>query len=94
VSRASLGDEMYRRIYFEVQDVLNVALGTEEDDGAGAGLVAEVMLLAQRYEELRLLVDPAVVRDVESPEMVEELLSRFGKRAAAASAAGSSGAAS
>lgn len=83
------GDGMYQRIYFQVQDVLNVALGTEEEDGAGAGLVAEVMLLAQRYAELASITNPAVLAEIEAPGMVEELLARFEKRMA-----GSSGAAS
>lgn len=44
------GDAMYKAAYFGVNEVLDAALGTEEEDGAGEGLVADVMLLAHRYE--------------------------------------------
>lgn len=43
-------EDMYRKAYFEIDAVLDKALGTEEEDGAGAGIVADVMLLAHRYE--------------------------------------------
>ncbi|WP_250029699.1 hypothetical protein [Paractinoplanes maris] len=43
-------DDMYRKAYFEIDAVLDKALGTQEEDGAGAGIVADVMLLAYRYE--------------------------------------------
>lgn len=45
--------DMYERAYFDVQGVLDGALGPEEEDGAGAGIVADVALLAQRYADLR-----------------------------------------
>lgn len=47
---APVGDDMYEKAYFGVSKVLDSALGTEEEDGAGEGLVADVMLLAHRYE--------------------------------------------
>lgn len=42
--------DMYERAYFGVQKVLDRALGGDWDDGAGEGIVADVDLLAQRYE--------------------------------------------
>jgi hypothetical protein len=45
-----VGDDMYEKAYFGVNKVLDSALGPEEEDGAGEGLVADVMLLAHRYE--------------------------------------------
>jgi hypothetical protein len=52
-------NDMYRNAYWEIQKVLDDALGTNEEDGAGEGIVADVMLLARRYkaavQELRSL---------------------------------------
>jgi hypothetical protein len=42
--------DMYERAYFGVQKVLDRALGKEWGDGAGSGIVADVDLLARRYE--------------------------------------------
>jgi hypothetical protein len=42
--------DMYERAYFGVQKVLDRALGQEWGDGAGGGIVADVDLLARRYE--------------------------------------------
>ena len=56
-------DCMYSRIYLDVQGVLDRALGSEESDGAGEGLAADVALLAQRYADLRA----AVLKDAASP---------------------------
>lgn len=42
--------DMYHRAYWDIQKVLDEHLGTEEEDGAGAGIVADVYLLAYRYE--------------------------------------------
>jgi hypothetical protein len=89
MSPKSLGDEMYQRIYFQVQEVLDVALGTEEEHGAGAGLVAEVMLLAQRYEELTTVVNSAVLDQVEDPDNAERLVAKFEKRMAGSSGSSS-----
>lgn len=47
---------MYSRVYFEVNAVLDEALGTEEEDGTGYGLAAEVMLLGRRYAALKRAV--------------------------------------
>jgi hypothetical protein len=44
---------MHERIRFEVEEVLDRALGTKESDGAGAGLVADVALLAERLDKVR-----------------------------------------
>lgn len=41
--------DMYQRAYWDIQKVLDSALGTGEDDGAGEGIVADVRLLAYRY---------------------------------------------
>lgn len=38
-------------LYFEIQKVLDGALGTEEVDGAGAGIVADIALLAKQKRE-------------------------------------------
>jgi hypothetical protein len=50
VKRGQSGEAMYKRAYFGVSDVLDKALGPDEEDGAGEGLVADVMLLAHRYD--------------------------------------------
>lgn len=39
---------MYRSAYFRVQEILDEALGTEDEDGAGQGIAADVALLAAR----------------------------------------------
>ncbi len=46
-----VGDDMYEKAYFGVQKILDDALGGEEEDGAGAGITADVALLAHRYQE-------------------------------------------
>lgn len=43
-------DDMHKDAYYAVSDVLDDALGPNEEDGAGEGLVADVMLLAHRYK--------------------------------------------
>ena len=43
-------DDMFERAYMEVQEILDEALGTEEEDGAGAGMAADVALLADRLK--------------------------------------------
>lgn len=47
-------DNMYERAYLGVQKVLDRALGSDWDDGAGEGVIADVELLAYRY---RLALD-------------------------------------
>jgi hypothetical protein len=47
---------MFEQIYMEVQAVLDKALGTGEEDGAGAGIAADVWLLAHQRDEARALV--------------------------------------
>jgi len=49
-------DPMWHRAYMDVQAVLDKALGTEEDDGAGAGIAADVWLLAHQRDESRAQV--------------------------------------
>jgi len=44
---------MWEQAYMAVQAVLDKALGTEEEDGAGAGIVADVHLLALQRDEAR-----------------------------------------
>ncbi len=46
-------------LYFEIQKVLDKALGTEEVDGAGAGIVAEIAMLADRLAALTAIIDAA-----------------------------------
>jgi hypothetical protein len=51
------GDPRYiKDAYWRVSGVLDRALGTEEEDGAGEGLASDVALLAQRYADLRARV--------------------------------------
>jgi hypothetical protein len=45
---AGAGTDMYRSAYFRVQEILDEALGTEDEDGAGQGIAADVALLAAR----------------------------------------------
>jgi hypothetical protein len=45
--------EFHLQIRLEVEHLLDKALGTEEEDGAGAGLVADVALLADRLAAAR-----------------------------------------
>jgi hypothetical protein len=47
-AKRNYDDQM--QIRMEVEKVLDVALGTEEDDGAGMGLVGDVALLADRLK--------------------------------------------
>jgi hypothetical protein len=42
--------DMYERAYFGVQKVLDRALGSDWEAGAGGGIVADVEMLAQRAE--------------------------------------------
>jgi len=55
-------DPMWHRAYMDVQAVLDKALGTEEDDGAGAGIAADVWLLAHQRDESRAQVAQLAAR--------------------------------
>src|ERR1700734_554899 len=44
---------MWHQAYMDVQKVLDKALGTGEDDGAGAGIAADVWLLADQRDKAR-----------------------------------------
>ena len=46
-------DLMWEHAYMDVQRVLDEALGTEEKDGAGAGIAGDVWLLAHQRDEAR-----------------------------------------
>ncbi len=46
-------DPMWHRAYMDVQAVLDKALGTEEEDGAGGGIAGDVALLAAQRNEAR-----------------------------------------
>lgn len=46
-------DPMWMHAYRDVQAVLDQALGTEEEDGAGAGIAADVALLASQRDAAR-----------------------------------------
>jgi hypothetical protein len=75
-------DDMYEQAYHGVQKALDYAIGTHEESGAGAGIVADAMLLAQRYVDLRaaVLAGEAGFRTVErleDPERAEALLIRY-----------------
>lgn len=62
--------DMFQQAYLGVQKVLDGAIGGGADDGEGAGVVADVALLAQRYADLkdRTIAGgwPAVVAEVEA----------------------------
>jgi hypothetical protein len=47
-------DRMWENAYMDVQRVLDEALGTEEKDGAGSGIAADVWLLANQRDEARV----------------------------------------
>jgi hypothetical protein len=47
---------MWEQAYMEVQSVLNEALGSGEDDGAGAGIAADVALVVEQRDKARELV--------------------------------------
>jgi hypothetical protein len=75
-------DDMYEQAYHGVQKALDYAIGGGETSGAGGGIVADAMLLAQRYVELRtaVLAGEAGFRTVErleDPERAEALLIRY-----------------
>jgi hypothetical protein len=53
IKAAAAGDRMYAMAYGEVQAVLDAALGGDVDDGAGAGIAAEVQLLADQRDQAR-----------------------------------------
>jgi hypothetical protein len=46
-------DPMWEQAYMDVQAILDSALGTEEEDGAGGGIAADVHLLALQRDEAR-----------------------------------------
>lgn len=50
---AAVRDPMWEQAYMDVQAVLDRALGTREEDGAGAGIAADVALLARMRDEAR-----------------------------------------
>jgi hypothetical protein len=45
--------DMYERAYWDIQRILDEALGTREGDGAGAGIAADVRLVAEQRDILR-----------------------------------------
>lgn len=51
--KAESDRDMYRDRYFAVQEVLDGALGPNEEEGAGEGIAADVLLLAQQRDEAR-----------------------------------------
>ena len=46
-------DPMWHRAYMDVQKVLDEALGSEEEDGAGSGIAGDVWLLAHQRDAAR-----------------------------------------
>jgi hypothetical protein len=50
---SSRANRMYEDAYFNVQSVLDKALGPDEEDGAGEGIAADVALLAEQRDEAR-----------------------------------------
>lgn len=67
--------DMYESAYFGIQKVLDRVIGDEGDAGVGAGIVADVALLAQWYADLRQRTIaggwPAVVEEVEAEPLRE-----------------------
>ena len=57
-----LSDPMFGKVYMEIQAVLDKALGTEEEHGAGAGITADVWLLAHQRDEARAQVAQLAAR--------------------------------
>jgi hypothetical protein len=55
-------DPMWHQAYMDVQAVLDKALGSEEEDGAGAGIAADVWLLAHQRDEARAQVAQLAAR--------------------------------
>ena len=55
-------DPMWHRAYMDVQAVLDKPLGAEEEDGAGAGIAADVWLLARQRDEARAQVAQMAAR--------------------------------
>lgn len=53
-------DDMYERTYWQVQAVLDKAIGEKEDDGAGEGLVADVRLLVEQRDNAQAERDRAL----------------------------------
>lgn len=53
LAKAKSDGQMYQDRYWAVQEVLDVALGPNEEDGSGEGMAADVHLLAQQREEAR-----------------------------------------
>lgn len=51
--------DVYERAYWQVQAVLDAALGTEVEDGAGEGIAAEVQLLADQRDRLLAVAEAA-----------------------------------
>src|ERR1017187_703212 len=58
--------------YMDVAAVLDKALGTEEEDGAGAGIAADVWLLAHQRDEARAQVAQLAARlkDLTEPGLI------------------------
>lgn len=65
--------KVHERRYLAVQRVLDSAIGVEATHGTGAGLVADVALLAQRYADLKARTIsggwPLVIEEVEAAEL-------------------------
>lgn len=72
------GDEMYREAYFQIQRVLDTALGDLEENGAGQGIVADVALLAAQRDNAcahldRVTAELAVLQDRVDGDAWEQL---------------------
>src|ERR1035441_9052808 len=65
-------DPMWHQAYMDVAAVLDKALGTEEEDGAGAGIAADVWLLAHQRDEARAQVAQLAARlkDLTEPGLI------------------------
>jgi hypothetical protein len=72
--------DMYEAAYWRVSAVLDRVLGTEESDGGGEGIAADVALLAQRYTDLKraVLSDRSVdwartIAEIEARDLRDEV---------------------
>lgn len=78
---------VFRTAYFDVQAVLDRALGTREEDGAGEGIAADVALLASRAERAEAAIERVRTygeqRLRELQAMVDSQVTDRGKRSVA-----------
>lgn len=60
MSQEPTAHRMYRHAYNRVDEVLDAALGGDEEDGSGQGLAGDVYLLALQRDHARTLLSEAI----------------------------------